>query len=113
MHRPRTPRGKRGDERSQLVHWLSPTVQHRRLGEIWYAFTLDRIPEASESHSKIREALFGMRLSDLSQNDKGRYKLAAAYGMFGILAAKKRQLSKREIRAHPKRLNARKSMEVL
>jgi hypothetical protein len=91
---------KRARRRRQVdpdLRWDGAWRQLRRIDGLWYAFELAAIPRDPSEQARARDALLGKSVSQLLEPE-ARAALRQEYGRAGVFAARKRQLSKRELR---------------
>lgn len=74
---------------------IGPTVQYRKIGEVWYSVTLAPVPKNASDLREAYDVVFGKRLGDADFGWWDRYK---EYGDGNCFAAEKRQLGKRQLR---------------
>jgi hypothetical protein len=79
------------------VRWDGAWRQLRRIDGMWYAFQLAPVPRDASERARARDAFFGTTVRDIIKPEM-HDALHREYGRCGVFAARKRQLSKRELR---------------
>jgi hypothetical protein len=74
---------------------VSPVVQYRKIGEIWYSVTLAPVPKNTSDFYAAYDVVFGKQLGDKDFTWWDRYR---EYGDGNRYACGKRQLNKRQLK---------------